>query len=423
MVHNPSTLYTGGAERFNSQPEVALYERLLARRRAKDEAIDEYYKKLPSTLNSAGMRDQDIQGLNEGLAKWQQHWMQNKELIKKGTTKEAFDSEQMLRQLRMGVDQSKNAAKTDLELGKMRFSKENGYIFEDPTFMEEQKKHATPIWDANHKSIDLGTVAIPTEPFTQEKQDKLWGSITKGMDAGKEYDYTKQRINPSTRQVVVPYVKKFSPEQIEKIADAAAEAIKNDKSATLYYQRILDNPNRDEIDELQKAYNRVYKGMITTPEQVAAADAIIRASVPKEQGEEQELQRNAPVIKNYVGGGGKSSSGELTINDVYKRIIESLGDRGAMPVNELDSDVVSFLAAQSKKDPRDIVVGLEGNRLAYYEVSDDGTNRRIGYLTPISVNLKAQPSVKEKREVINQNNKTQKTETRTFVFPNGKNKF
>jgi hypothetical protein len=264
-LRNSPDIYSGGNVVFDSTPSTNLYAQLMAKKQAKDEAIDEYYKKLPNTLNGAGMRDNDREGFDEGLAKAQQYWMQNRDKIRKGNTPEAFNYEQIFRELGTGVQNSKNAAKTDLELGKMRFNKENGYIFEDPDFMETQRQHTLPVWDKSHKAIDLGTVTLPTAPFDQEQQDKLWASVTKGVTPGKKYDYGKQYKNPQTGQVIVPFAKTFDPEQVEKIADQASGLIKDNKSAKAYYTKMLNNPERAAIDELQKAYNKVYKGMLDTP--------------------------------------------------------------------------------------------------------------------------------------------------------------
>ena len=187
-VHNDPMLYRGGAVQLNSQPEVNLYGQLMARKQAKNDAIDEYYRKLPSTLNSEGMRDQDRAGFDQKVAEWQQHWMKNKDKIRKGNTQEAFDNEQLFRNIQSGLNQSKTDAKTDLQLGKMRFNKDSSYIFDDPEFMKEHDLHNKPVWDTDHKSIDLGTMAIPQKPLDSADMDKVWGYATKGIKTNGKKD-------------------------------------------------------------------------------------------------------------------------------------------------------------------------------------------------------------------------------------------
>lgn len=341
-IQNQPGMFSAGAVELDSSPSVNLYAQLAARKQAKEDAIDEYYRKLPSSLNSAGMRDQDRQGFDQAVGEWQKFWMENKDKIRKGNTKEAFDAEQKFRTIQSRVNDSKDRAKTDLELGKMRFSKENGYIFDDPDFMKSQQEHSLPIWDANHKGMDLGTVAVPPAPFDQEKQDKAWTSAAKGLVPGKQYDYSKKYTNPTTGQVIVPFKKTFSKDQVEKISDQMADLVKNDKSARRHYTAILNEPTSTKFDELQKAYSQYYKGIVDTPEKAAAAEAIIRATVPQEVGEEQEInysQRQNDRVQTIIlrdqlsdgNRGSGSGSGATTIQgNEFDRIEPSVGDVGGL---------------------------------------------------------------------------------------------
>ena len=328
---NPSGLYTLGNVKLDSTPTTQLYGHLLQRKKAKEEAIDEYYQKLPTTLNAAGMRDQDREGFDQAINLWRLHYQQNKDKIRKGGNKEAFDNEQLFRQLQTRVDQSKNAAKTDLQLGKMRFEKENGYIFDDPDFIETQSKHTLPIWDEKHKAMDLGTVAIPPEPFDDDKQNKLWTVSTKGLTPGKQYDYTKSYENPKTGQVVVPFQKTYSPEQITNIAGKAANLVSQDKSAKAYYTKLINTPNKEEWEELQNAYVKYFPNdIVDTPEKAAAADAIIRATVPQETGEEQEInyrqrQDDKRINISLNMGGGSSTTTPTVQGNEFDRLPKILG--------------------------------------------------------------------------------------------------
>ena len=336
-VQLPSGLYSGFTEVLDSRPTMNMVNQNRLRKQAQDDAVDEYYRKLPSTLNSAGMRDQSIAGFNQAVGEWQKYWMENKDSIRKGTTPEAFNSDKMLREIQQKINEDKNAAKTDLELGKMRLSKENGYIFDDPEFIKTQSVHSLPIWDANHKSIDLGTIAIPPRPFDMESQDKLWTSVTKGLSAGKNYNYDKKYENKETGQVIVPFQKNYSPEQVKKIADQTAAIVKNDKSAIAHYNKILNSETSEVFDKLQEAYSKHYEGIVDTPEKAAAAEAIIRATAPQEVGEEQE--------SNY----GQKKADRITIMNVQDKLIrgrKSIGDSG---VEFGDYDILGKYEGKIKK--------------------------------------------------------------------------
>jgi len=295
-VQNDPRMYSGGAVALDSSPSVNMYAQLMAKKQAKEEAIDEYYKKLPSTLNSAGMREQSIPGFNEAVGQTQKYWAENKDKIRKGTTPEAFNYDKMFRELEQKVNEDKNAAKTDLELGKMRFNKENGYIFKDKKFIDNLTQHGLSVFDPNHRAIDLGTVTLPVKPFDAKDQDEYYKSITTGMEAGKKYDYSKQYTNPQTGQVIVPTIDVLNDDQIGKAAKRAMELVAEDESKQSYFEDLLHSPNKKDWQALQDAYTsfkdangkRYFEGDVMTAEQAAAADAIIKLSIPKKYAEEQE---------------------------------------------------------------------------------------------------------------------------------------
>ena len=83
---NPSNLYSGEAERFNSQPSVTLAANLMAKRQAREDALDKYYSGLPNTINDKGVRDIDIPVIHQKVGEMQQYYMQNKAQIQQGTT-------------------------------------------------------------------------------------------------------------------------------------------------------------------------------------------------------------------------------------------------------------------------------------------------------------------------------------------------
>jgi hypothetical protein len=77
LVNDPR-LYTGGSERINLQPHVALYAKLKEREQAKNEAFDEYIRNLNKNVNPAGMRNQEREVFEEKLKNWQQFGIQNR---------------------------------------------------------------------------------------------------------------------------------------------------------------------------------------------------------------------------------------------------------------------------------------------------------------------------------------------------------
>lgn len=119
----------------------------------------------------------------------------------------------------------------------------------------------------------------------------------------------------------------------------------------------------------------------------------------------------------YSRGGGSSSSGEVNINDTYN-IIDAEAtkkkDEGKayLQVNLLPLDaqklVVDFASSVTGEDltQADIkVIKDNNNKLGVYRADD---NSFIGFLTPTGTNLKTQPGIKEKREVLKKEKEVQK---------------
>jgi len=120
---------------------------------------------------------------------------------------------------------------------------------------------------------------------------EFFKAATGNLSAGKVYDYGKKYTSPTSGQVIVPFQKTYNPQQVKAIADEAGKLAMTDESVLRHYNKILNDPKSDEWVELNKAYQSVYgdKDIVSTPVQAAQADAILRASVPLEVGEEQEI--------------------------------------------------------------------------------------------------------------------------------------
>src|SRR5690606_2592588 len=77
----PSGLYSEGAVVFDTQPFANLYNQFIARKQAKDEALDNYFRDFGKNITPAGMRNQDIPVLTSKNNEWRQFYQQNKNAI------------------------------------------------------------------------------------------------------------------------------------------------------------------------------------------------------------------------------------------------------------------------------------------------------------------------------------------------------
>ena len=294
-------LYTGGNVVFDTSPTVEYAQRIQAKKQAKDEALNQYFNDLQTKINTAGVRQQDLSspqgGINDEIEKWKQDWLLNKDAIKKGGSPQQEHLSKFQNILRK-IDQSKNRAKTELEIGKAKFE---GKYDPDDDDLNILGNIGKSIYDpTSYKQDGVSeygwqdlSPAVPE--FDVDRQNKFWIAATKGIQPGEYYNTDKQRTDKTTGKVFIPFEEKYSAEQIKRISDGAAELIKGDKSAKKYYNKIINNPESDQWEKLNKAYQSVYgsNSIVSTAEQAAQADAILRASVPTKQGEKPITDQDA----------------------------------------------------------------------------------------------------------------------------------
>ena len=134
-LQNPSNLYTGGLVNLNPMPYVNIINQARAKKQAREDAIDQYYRKLPDTLNDKGIRDQDRPVIEEYRNKIYEYWIKNKDLLRRGDGAAQLEMEKLFREANAAAERSKNLGKRALERGKMYLSKENRWVVDDDEYM------------------------------------------------------------------------------------------------------------------------------------------------------------------------------------------------------------------------------------------------------------------------------------------------
>lgn len=372
-IQNDPRLFTGGSVVLDSSPSVNMYNNLLLRKQAKDEAVNQYFHSLEKNLNTAGVRKQDLAGEQGGITddinKWRQMWMENKDVIRKGGLPQ---QEYMSRfqDIMRKIQQSKDRAKTELEIGKAKFE---GKYEPDDDDIKILGAMGKSIYDPTSYKQDgvseygIADLSANVPDFDANKQNQFWTAATKGYEAGKVYDNNAQRTDKTTGKVYVPFKEVFSPDQIKSIADKAGDMAMSDRSAKKYFQKLLDSPNRADWDKLNNAYQSVYgkNNFVETPKHVAQAEAIMRMGIAQKQGEEpitdqqQALARSLEKMRfnsNLVisrdairalrgdGGGSNMDGNELDTIDLSKYGNPQNG-RMTIPANEIPKSVEAVLKA------------------------------------------------------------------------------
>jgi hypothetical protein len=434
-LQNPNNLYTGGAVVFNTQPSTNFAIQLMAQKKAKDEALDEYYRKLPSTINEAGMRDQDRPGFMQRVSEMQQFYLQNRDAIKdprRDGGAAQYNFEKLFRGVKGYTEESKTAAKTALELGKLRLNKDFSYVFDDPQTVERIAAHDLPIGTEGRADIDLHTLTIPPKPRSVEDWQRLNTTLTHGLTPGQTPTGKRETLpNFGVRE---HYVKQFDPQSLQTIGNRTLDMYGTDRDWRGAANQRFAQATPEEIEQLNGIFTAVMKRPMQGPADFFAAEQIVAHSQSTPGYKDTKDTFAEWKAKNAITSAqadarqarsdakkGDSATAAPTFNDLYRGIDEaatSLRDaytKGEARTNRLDLSSLPTeqqeevlkkarnLAADNLLVPADIVL-IKGTdeRLGIYYAR--GGNKRIGYLTPTGTNLPVQPSVKEKRNVIQQGN-------------------
>lgn len=442
----PTNLYSGEAERINLAPHIQFQTQLLQHKAAKDEALDEYYKKLPETINDKGVRDQEVPLINGAKNSIQDFYMKNREAIKNPKIDNGaaqFELQKKYREAGNLVRQSQNRAKTDLLLGKMRFEGDKGYIFQDPDFVNKLHAHTLPVGEQGSQELDLANVVVPPKPFDPSAFSKKFADV-KGED-----DTPIIQPHPSDKYsnlVITP--KKFGEAAKQTIYQRAATDYHNDPSFTKEIDTVSTKP--EIVKPLSDLFQKNFGHPLQTKEDLAAAYALQNVTAG---GTKQEVKDNGLKAKErqqaafnhsdlaqarmfkHQEDAAKAKLGvgdSVNINDIYQNINDATdnpntailqeGKRVGTRVNALNADAQKVLVDYANKMRPNEKIGNDNiyihkeadGTIKLYRTDDSDENNPgkvikntahlIGELPKVTLNLPAQPGVKEKRAVIQQGN-------------------
>lgn len=263
-LQNPAGLYTAGVVDLNPLPYMQMAERARARKEARQQAVDQYYQKLPETINEKGVRDQEIPVINEAKNQLQKYWIENKDAIRKGNTPEAYNYGKMIRDVGGVAQESKNRTATAVKLAQLRGNPKYDYIFRDPKLIEKIAKHEATIGTPESEGIVFDQLTLPPAPFDRSK----YINSIKIKPNPTEPVY-KEIPGDKFKQLEVTG-KAFSPEDLNALHITAQTEFENNPSFEKEIkENIQGNPEKAALmaDIFQKNYGRPIK----TEEDLAAA--------------------------------------------------------------------------------------------------------------------------------------------------------
>src|ERR1044072_2143138 len=269
--------WSSGAVVFNQQPYLAFYERQAAKKQAKEDALDNYFRDLGKNVTSTGMRSQDVPSLMGKYKEWQDFYGQNKSAIlnPKLDNGKAYSEYMNRYQDQLGtISASKEALKSMDEIGKMKLNPKMSYVFDDPKFMDDVQKHELPIDDPNRVGINLATITMPPEPITTKDLDAYNKYLTGGVPFDKIPGKTEDLGGFKTR---TPIHQQYSVENQRVIGDHAMNAYDTDKRWRREAVKVFEELKHDPVkyEEYNKVFKSLYGGDIDDPKEAWAAKGIL----------------------------------------------------------------------------------------------------------------------------------------------------
>ncbi len=280
-LQNPSNLYTAGAVSLNPMPYVNIINQARAKKQAREDAIDQYYRKLPDTLNDKGVRDQDRPVIENYRNKIYEYGIKNKDLLRKGDGASQLEMEKLFREANAAAERSKNLGKRALERGKMYLNKENRWVVDDDEYMAAEDMESKPINDPAHREMDMPAL-LANKPFDESEFGKeIKGKIKYGTKAVRQTDPTNPLYD------IVSEVPNIDPKTAEQIYSFASEKVNGNKR----FEKFIKNKTPEQLAELNKISEKVFGHPIRedfAEEDAAAAYTVLQIPVTSSKEKSQQ---------------------------------------------------------------------------------------------------------------------------------------
>jgi hypothetical protein len=248
-LQNPSNLYTAGAVSLNPMPYVNIINQARAKKQAREDAIDQYYRKLPDTLNDKGVRDQDRPVIENYRNKIYEYGIKNKDLLRKGDGASQLEMEKLFREANAAAERSKNLGKRALERGKMYLSKENRWVVDDDEYMAAEDMESKPINDPAHREMDMPAL-LANKPFDESEFGKeIKGKIKYGTKAVRQTDPTNPLYD------IVSEVPNIDSKTAEQIYSFASEKVNGNKR----FEKFIKNKTPEQLTELNRVSMKSFR--------------------------------------------------------------------------------------------------------------------------------------------------------------------
>lgn len=315
-VSIPREVFTLGAVQFNTQPLARLQGELMAKKAAKEEAVDKYLLELQNKIPKDQVRAIDRNLFQQKVKNWIETGIAAKG--KPDAQQRVFEGFQ---ELLADANESKAAGERQQKIAELKLQ---GKIDEDDfpiidsmsQSIYDQKFYKNPVTRQPYTIEDF-SANIPAWDLSKRKQ--FIDFAKSGFKpAGKANE--REEYDPKAMATYKTYDQIFTPQQIKDVSQKAIVAM-SDKSGVKTYKSILKEGEQkvpsEEFTSLAKAYSMIYPDdVMNTPLKVAQADVILSMMGPQGAGEKTIIDYRKRASLRGTGAGGGISQANLFDYDV-----------------------------------------------------------------------------------------------------------
>lgn len=363
-------IYTLGQVQVSSQPLAQLQGQLLAKKQAREEALDKYFENKTKELSRKGIADNDYDNYNKKLNGIKDYWYKNKDSISKGGLAQR-DFESMVDDLKDFTYQSINKKNEIAKVAELVAAKK---IEDDKDVNvlsrielpighpDRLKPNGTPYGLSDFKAY------IPMPEVSELKS--FWDFTKEGMKP-KDVEYEKDAkgkiiytpVGPDSFDTKVKFKEKFSNDQINAMADKAAQLAAYSDRFQKYFNLYLNNPTSPEFAELKQIHMEQFPGNeMDTPQEVARALSVLNNRKFVNTGEKvipgkkkEAEYKSALTVSRQKAGGGEVDLSEYDLLGQYAQAkgkkskgIFGIGGGSKIYINKKDIDPKDYELIASK---------------------------------------------------------------------------
>lgn len=258
---------------ISSKP-ISLAIQHQQKEQARNEALDQYFMNLDKDINSAGMRNNDVNDLMQMKLDAKKYYFQNKDNIihpEKDNGKSYTEYMNLNTNMFNHVNQSKKEAAGYLAGQKaLEQAKRNGEIVTPETFLALQNSANYSLKDPRFKSFDIGSFDAYKPHNERQFYNNVWGNIT--MPTKEETIYQKDKLGKPTGMEAKQTTEVLTPEVLNNAALGAINEYRSNRGTKAHFEELYKSP--EFIAKVNPVFKTQFNRDIQNPEELAIGYAL-----------------------------------------------------------------------------------------------------------------------------------------------------